>query len=56
VDWIITPTRTIRADTPDRAPGRVYWDLLRGTQLESVPPVRELAALQGRELSVDTTQ
>lgn len=48
VDWIITPTRTVRADTPGRVPGRVYWDLLRGTELESVPPVRELAALQGR--------
>jgi 5-formyltetrahydrofolate cyclo-ligase len=51
VDWIITPTRTVRVDAPRRAPGRVYWDLLRGTELESVPPVMELAALRGRELS-----
>ncbi|MGH3197464.1 MAG: 5-formyltetrahydrofolate cyclo-ligase [Streptosporangiaceae bacterium] len=50
VDWIITPTRTIRADFPARPPGRVYWDLLRGTELASVPPVMELAALQGRDL------
>lgn len=55
VDWIVTPTRTVRADTPGRAPGRVYWDLLRGTELESVPPVRELAARQGRELSAGAT-
>jgi 5-formyltetrahydrofolate cyclo-ligase len=50
VDWIITPTRTVRAETPDRPPGRVYWDLLRGTELESIPPVVELATLQGRHL------
>jgi 5-formyltetrahydrofolate cyclo-ligase len=51
VDWIITPTRTIRATTQARPPGRVYWDLLRGTELAGVPPVIELAALQGRDLS-----
>lgn len=51
VDWIITPTRTIRVDTPGRAPGRVYWDLLRGTGLENVPPVTELASRRGREAS-----
>ncbi len=51
LDWIITPTRTIRAGTVGRAPGQVHWDLLRGTELASVPPVRELAALQGRALS-----
>ena len=50
VDWIITPTRTVRAETPGRPPGRVYWDLLRGTELESIPPVVELATLQGRHL------
>ena len=50
VDWIVTPTRTIRADPPARPPGRVHWDLLRGTELASVPPVMELAALQGRDL------
>ena len=50
VDWVITPTRTVRVPIPGRAPGRVFWDLLRGTELESVPPVMELAALQGREL------
>ena len=54
VEWIITPTRTVRADTPGRPPGRVYWDLLRGTELESIPPVVELAALQGRELRLDS--
>jgi 5-formyltetrahydrofolate cyclo-ligase len=49
VDWIITPTRTVRSGAPARPPGRVYWDLLRGTELETIPPVVELAALQGRE-------
>ncbi len=48
VDWIITPARTLRANAGGRAPGRVRWDLLRGTELESIPPVMELAALQGR--------
>lgn len=47
VDWIITPTRTIRPGTLGRAPGRVHWALLRGTELAGVPPVRELAALRG---------
>jgi 5-formyltetrahydrofolate cyclo-ligase len=50
VDWIITPTRTIRVPTPDRAPGKVWWHLLRGTDLARIPPVIELAALQGRTL------
>lgn len=56
VDWVITPTRTVRVPVPGRAPGRVFWDLLRGTGLESVPPVMELAALQGRELGPGPTQ
>jgi 5-formyltetrahydrofolate cyclo-ligase len=56
VDWIITPTRTIRADSPGRSPGRVYWDLLRGTELESVPPVTELAARLGRVASAAAQQ
>ncbi len=51
VDWIITPTRTLRVDAGLRAPGRVDWHLLRGTELEGVPPVMELAALQGRAAS-----
>lgn len=55
VDWIITPTRTVQVSSSGRAPGRVVWDLLGGTRLASLPPVMELAALQGRELSPCTT-
>ena len=47
-DWIITPTRTVRVPAPHRAPGKIDWDLLRGSELASVPPVMELADLQGK--------
>jgi 5-formyltetrahydrofolate cyclo-ligase len=55
VDWIITPTRTVRTDAPGRAPGRVHWDLVWDTELAGVPPVMELAALQGKELRPGAT-
>jgi 5-formyltetrahydrofolate cyclo-ligase len=56
VDWIITPTRAIRVNQPGRVPGRIHWDLLHGSDLEGIPPVRELAALQARKLSPGAEQ
>jgi 5-formyltetrahydrofolate cyclo-ligase len=56
VDWIITPTRGIRVNRPGRVPGRIDWDLIHGSDLEGIPPVRELAALQGRKLSPGAEQ
>jgi 5-formyltetrahydrofolate cyclo-ligase len=44
VDWIVTPTRTLRVDEPGRTPGRVRWDLLQDSPLRDIPPIRELAA------------
>ncbi len=44
VDWIITPTRTVRVRGPLRPPGQVRWELIAGTELELIPPVRDLAA------------
>ena len=50
VDWIITPTRTIRVEGPPRSAGRVRWELVAGTEFELIPPVLELAALRGRDI------
>jgi 5-formyltetrahydrofolate cyclo-ligase len=48
VDWIVTPTRTLRtAPAQPRRPGRVFWDLLAGSALEATPPVVELRTLKG---------
>jgi 5-formyltetrahydrofolate cyclo-ligase len=45
VDWIVTPTRSLRVSTAGRAPGRVRWEMLTGSPLLHVPPMQELAAL-----------
>jgi 5-formyltetrahydrofolate cyclo-ligase len=42
VDWIVTPTRTIRVAV-DREPGRVFWEKIPGTEHETIPPIVELA-------------
>ncbi len=42
VDWIITPTRSIHVDSPGRRLGRVRWEMLEGSLLAEVPPLREL--------------
>ena len=44
VDWVITATRTIAVPDPQRAPGKVHWDLLPGTEHEHLPPIEELRA------------
>ncbi|MEO7148307.1 MAG: 5-formyltetrahydrofolate cyclo-ligase [Terrimesophilobacter sp.] len=42
VDWIVTPTRTISVAV-DRKPGRVIWEMIPGTEHETVPPIIELS-------------
>lgn len=49
VDWIVTPTRAIHVDGLQRPPGRVFWDLLVGTELEHLPPIDELRAMRAEE-------
>lgn len=44
VDWIITPTRTVRVADPGRRAGHIRWELLEGSPLEQIPPVQELRA------------
>jgi 5-formyltetrahydrofolate cyclo-ligase len=51
VDWIVTPTRTIRVKGPARMPGRVRWELIGGTEFELIPPVIDLAARKGIDVS-----
>ncbi len=46
VDWIVTPTLTMRVQGFDRPLGRVRWELVAGTEFELIPPVIELAALR----------
>lgn len=44
VDWIVTPTRAIHVEGLKRPVGRVYWDLIPGTEHENLPPINELRA------------
>ncbi|MEI8105376.1 MAG: 5-formyltetrahydrofolate cyclo-ligase [Actinomycetes bacterium] len=44
VDWIVTPTRTLRVDGPPRPPGRVHWDLVPGTEFDDLEITAELRA------------
>ncbi len=46
VDWIVTPTRTLHASGVVRQPGRVRWEMLEGTRLGEIPPLRELREMQ----------
>jgi 5-formyltetrahydrofolate cyclo-ligase len=43
VDWIVTPTRTLRVPTAARSLGYVRWEMLEHSPLADVPPIRELA-------------
>jgi 5-formyltetrahydrofolate cyclo-ligase len=49
VDWVVTPTRAMRVHGHERAPGRVQWDLVVGTEHEHLPPIDELRALRAAE-------
>jgi 5-formyltetrahydrofolate cyclo-ligase len=44
VDWIATPTRTIAVPDLSRTPGQVFWEMIPGTEHETIPPIIELAA------------
>ncbi len=43
VDWVVTPTRSMRIEGSRHRLGRVLWDLVVGTEFELIPPVIELA-------------
>lgn len=49
VDWVVTPTRSIRIDGPGHPLGHVLWDLVTGTEFEHLPPVLELAARRSQQ-------
>ena len=42
VDWIITPTRTIKVERKHSRPLGINWDLLDPELLDSIPTLREL--------------
>lgn len=42
VDWVVTPTRTIAVGDNGRVPGKVFWDLIPGSEHETLPPILEL--------------
>lgn len=44
VDWIITPTRSIHVDAPERRAGRIRREMLEHSSLAHVPPLQELRA------------
>jgi 5-formyltetrahydrofolate cyclo-ligase len=48
VDWIVTPTRTLRVPDPAREIGRVRWDMLVDSPLSNIPPIQELRAAAPR--------
>ncbi len=49
VDWIVTPTRTIRVPNPGREPGYVRWHLVEGSEHATTPPIMELNAMRSTQ-------
>lgn len=47
VDWIATPTRTIRVERRQPRPRGIKWELLGQEQIDATPPLQELQRLQG---------
>ena len=47
VDLILTPTRTLRVARTEPRPRRIDWTRIEDTQLESIPPLRELRRALG---------
>lgn len=47
VDTIATPTRLLTVERRGRRPRGVKWDLVSPEQLETTPPLRELARMRG---------
>ncbi len=48
VDWVLTPTRTIRIEHRSEKPGGIRWDLLDPQLLATIPPLQELRAVRTR--------
>jgi hypothetical protein len=46
VDWVVTPTQAIHIDQNSRQRGRVFWELVPGTEFEQLGIVAELRAIQ----------
>ena len=42
VDYIVTPTRTIRTDADRSRPEGIHWDLLTMAEVETIPPLKTL--------------
>jgi 5-formyltetrahydrofolate cyclo-ligase len=47
VDLIATPTRLVTVERRGRRPRGIKWDLLSSEQIQSTPPLRELARMRG---------
>jgi len=45
VDWVVTPTRSMKVDQTTRQRGQVYWEMIPGTEFERLGIVAELRAL-----------
>jgi len=46
VDWVVTPTQVMHIDQSSRQSGRVFWELVPGTEFEQLSIVAELRAIQ----------
>ena len=46
VDWVVTPTQAMHIDQSSRQSGRVFWELVPGTEFEHLGIVAELRAIQ----------
>lgn len=46
VDWVITPSRTLRVPQSGRSLGYIRWNLVEGTEHATIPPILELRAEQ----------
>jgi 5-formyltetrahydrofolate cyclo-ligase len=47
VDLIATPTRLVTVERRGRRPRGIKWELLSSEQIQSTPPLRELARMRG---------
>jgi len=47
VDWVVTPTRAMHIDQSTRPRGRVYWEMVPGTEFERLGIVAELREILG---------
>lgn len=47
VDYIATPTRIVRVDRTGHRPRGIRWDLVTPHEIETIPPLAELARIRG---------